>query len=87
MRYPHALGKESTMRIEFDQGDLHLGRGQTLRIQDGSGNTIVCRRGTLWVTEENRLRDVVLGPGGRHILSQRGLAVVQALGEAEVGLA
>lgn len=87
MRLSHALSKESTLRIEIDRGSLRLARGQTLRIHGGGGNTLLCRRGTLWVTEENRPRDVLLGPGARHILSQPGLAVVQALGEAEVALA
>lgn len=75
------------MRIEFDRGNLRLARGQTLRIRDGGGSTIECRRGTVWVTEENRPRDVVLGPGARHVLSKPGLAFVQALGDAELALA
>jgi Protein of unknown function (DUF2917) len=87
MRHSHAFGKESEMRVEFDQGRLHLARGQTLKVRDGTGGTVCCRSGSLWVTEENRARDVVLGPGGCHILSQRGLAVIQALGEADLSFA
>lgn len=75
------------MRIELDNGRLHLTGGQTLRLRDGIGSTVCCRSGTLWVTEENRPRDIVLGPGGCHRLSQRGVALVQALGEADVAIA
>ncbi|HVB50036.1 MAG TPA: DUF2917 domain-containing protein [Burkholderiales bacterium] len=75
------------MRIEFDAGNLHLSLGQTLKIQDGIGSTVCCRQGSLWLTEERRARDVVLGPGSCYVLSQRGIALIQALGEADVALA
>ena len=75
------------MRIELHGGSLHLYKGQTLRVRDGVGSTVCCRAGTLWVTEENRPRDVVLGAGTCHVLSQRGMALVQALGEADLAIA
>jgi Protein of unknown function (DUF2917) len=87
MRVPHAICKEIEMHIELRGGNLHLARGQTLKVRDGAGSTVCCRSGTLWVTEENRPRDVLLGPGACHRLSQRGIALVQALGEAELALA
>ena len=52
------------MNIELRGGNLHLARGQTLKVRDGAGSTVCCRSGTLWVTEENRPRDVLLSPGG-----------------------
>lgn len=75
------------MRIELHGGNLHLNKGQTLRVRDGAGSTVCCRSGALWVTEENRPRDVLLGPGACHLLSQRGMALVQALGDADVAIA
>ena len=75
------------MRIELSNGSLHLERGQTLKVRNGIGSVICCRTGTLWVTEENRPRDVLLNPGGCHRLSQRGMALVQALGDADVAIA
>ena len=75
------------MRIELLGGSLHLYKGQTLRVRDGVGSTVCCRAGTLWVTEENRPRDVLLGPGACHLLSQRGMALIQALGEADLAIA
>jgi hypothetical protein len=75
------------MQIELHGGNLHLARGQTLRVRDGVGSTVCCRSGTLWVTEENRARDILLGPGACHTLSQRGIALVQSLGEADVAIA
>ncbi len=75
------------MRIELEANTLRLGRGQTLKLQSGAGGTICCQAGTLWVTEENQPRDVLLEAGACHRLSQRGVALVQALGEAFVSFA
>lgn len=75
------------MRIELETNSLNLFHGQTLRLPDGAGGTICCRAGTVWVTEENQPRDVLLKPGACHRLSQRGVALVQALGDALISFA
>ncbi|MGA8050830.1 MAG: DUF2917 domain-containing protein [Burkholderiales bacterium] len=75
------------MRLELDANSLRLGRGQTLKLRDAAGGTICCRAGTLWVTEENQPRDVLLEAGACHRLSRHGVALVQALGEALVSFA
>jgi hypothetical protein len=36
--------------------------------------------GSVWITEENQPRDVVLGPGGCYRLKHAGLAIINALG-------
>ena len=82
MRFLHAGHKEWIMRIELDADKLRLAQGQTLRLRDSAGGTVCCRAGTVWVTEENQPRDVVLEAGACHRLSQRGVALVQALGDA-----
>jgi hypothetical protein len=72
------------MRIELTTGALQLQRGQTLRVVNGAGSTVCAANGALWITEENRLRDIVLEPGGCYRLAERGIAVIEALGEASV---
>ena len=74
------------MRIELKSGALRLERGQTLRVVDGAGSTICAHAGNVWITEENRPRDVVLGPGACYELREDGVAIVEALGEASVSL-
>jgi len=74
------------MKIELEAGALQLRRGQTLKVVDGAGSTICAHRGSVWITEENRARDVVLKPGACYQLRLRGVAVVEALGEASVTL-
>ena len=75
------------MRIELRTGALQLTRGQTLKVLDGAGTTVTARNGAVWITEENRTRDIVVEPGRSHLLSARGVAVIEALGEASVSFA
>ena len=76
------------MRIELkNAGAVHLTNGQTLRVVDGAGSTVVCKEGTLWVTEENLQRDVVLEAGARVRLKRAGLTLIQALTPAKLSIA
>ncbi len=75
------------MRIELKTGALQLQRGQTLKVVDGAGSTVCASQAPVWITEENRARDIVLEPGGCYRLSSRGVAVIEALGSASVSFA
>ena len=75
------------MRIELKTGALQLQRGQTLRVVDGAGSTVCARHAPVWITEENRPHDIVLEPGNCYRLANRGVAVIEALGDASVSFA
>ena len=75
------------MRIELRAGALQLRRGETLKVVDGAGSTISTSNAAVWITEENRPRDIVVEPGASYRLSERGVAVIEALGEASVSFA
>ncbi len=75
------------MRIELKPGALRLARGQTLKVIDALGSTICVREGSVWITEENLPKDVVLEAGHCYQLSRQGLALVHAFGDAAVALA
>jgi hypothetical protein len=75
------------MKLELASGALRLARGQTLKILDAVGSTICAREGTVWITEENSRKDVVLEPGHCYRLGASGLTIVQAFGDASVSLA
>lgn len=75
------------MNIELDKGAVQLARGQTLKVHDGAGSVICARAGSVWVTEENSRKDVVLEDGACFRLQGRGLALIQAFTEASVSLA
>jgi hypothetical protein len=70
------------MRIELSGSNVSLGPDQTLRVVDGVGSTVCAVEGSVWITEENQPRDIVLKPGACYRLRNRGLALVNSLGGA-----
>ena len=75
------------MRIELKTGALQLQRGQMLKVVDGAGSVVCASQGPVWITEENRPRDIVLEPGACYRLAARGVTVIEALAEASVSFA
>jgi len=72
--------KESAMRIEMKSGAVRLGPNQTLKLVDGAGSTVCAVEGSVWITEENQAKDIVLESGRCYRLRQRGVAIVNSLG-------
>jgi hypothetical protein len=70
------------MRIELKAGAVKLSPHQTLRLVDGAGSTVCAVEGSVWITEENESKDIVLEQGGCYRLKHRGVAIVNALGDA-----
>lgn len=74
------------MRLEVEPGAIRLLPQQTLRVRDGMGATVCAREGTVWITEEDNPRDVVLKAGSCYRLRNRGLALVRGFGDAAITL-
>ena len=68
------------MKLELQSAGLRLIQGQMLKVRDGAGSTVCALEGSVWITEENQPRDVVLEPGGCYRLRRPGVAIVHALG-------
>ena len=75
------------MKLEIASAALRLARGQTLKLKDSVGSTICAREGSVWITEENSRKDVVLEPGNCFRVDRPGLTIVQAFADASVSLA
>ena len=75
------------MKLEITSGALQLARGQTLKLRDSVGSTICAREGSVWITEENSRKDVVLEIGACYRIDRPGLTLVQAFADAQVSLA
>jgi Protein of unknown function (DUF2917) len=69
----------SQMRIE-------LQRGRLLRVRDGAGSTVTAQAGSVWITEKDNPRDVVLRPGQQFTFGRRGLALIEAFSDATITL-
>jgi len=68
------------MRLELEAGAVRLAPHQTLRLRDSAGSTVCAVEGSVWITEENRARDIVLAKGKCYRLRNPGLAVINPLG-------
>jgi hypothetical protein len=68
------------MKLELRKGAVKLGPNQTLKVLEGAGTTVCAVEGSVWITEENQARDIVLERGSCYQLRQRGLAIVNSLG-------
>ena len=76
------------MRIELrNAGPVQLADGQTLRVVDAAGATVTCKEGTVWVTEENQPRNLVLEAGACVRLKRAGLTLISALSPAKLSIA
>ena len=68
------------MQIELEAGAVKLSPNQTLKLRDSAGATVCVVEGSVWITEENHARDIVLSTGSCYRLSRSGLAIVNSLG-------
>lgn len=63
---------------------IDLQRGRFLRLVDGAGSTVTAHAGSVWLTEQDNPRDVVLRPGQSFTLGRRGVALVEAFSDASI---
>jgi hypothetical protein len=66
---------------------IDLQRGSFLRVREGAGSTVTAHAGSVWITEQDNPRDVVLWPGQSFTLRRRGLALVEAFSDAAISFA
>ena len=65
---------------------IDLQRGKFFRVHGGGGSKLTALAGSVWITEEDSLRDVVLRAGQSFVLARRGLALVEAFSDASISL-
>ena len=75
------------MNLELNHDGLCLKSRQVLKVRGGSGHTIICHSGAVWVTQDRDRRDIVLGAGESFALDRNGLALVQALEQSAISIA
>jgi hypothetical protein len=74
------------MKTALQNAVLELPLGQILRLRGAAGSTISCEGGTLWVTQEGRLRDDFLSSGQTLYIACAGTTLVEAVGGAPATL-
>ena len=63
---------------------IALQRGQFLRVVNGAGSTLTAHGGSVWITEQDNPRDVVLRAGQNMTLRRSGVALVEAFEDASI---
>lgn len=63
---------------------IDLQRGRFLRLREGAGNTVTAHTGSVWITEQDNPRDVVLRPGQSFTFARPGLALLEAFSDASI---
>lgn len=61
-----------------------LNRKEILRISHAAGSRVLCRRGSLWITQDGEVEDLVLGPDEEVQLTRPGDALIYALAPSSV---
>ena len=74
------------MKVEIENAAIELEPARSLRLKGAAGVRIVCRSGTVWVTQEGVLRDDFLRPGEALTLRSRGVTLAQAMGRALISI-
>jgi Protein of unknown function (DUF2917) len=75
---------EIVMQHVLEVRPMDLPAGSVHRVEGGKGLQITSVAGTVWVTQANDPRDIILGRGRSFILDRKGLAVVYALNDAAI---
>ena len=74
------------MNIELNQDGICMKPKQVVKVRGGIGHSIVCHSGTVWVTQDGDLRDVVLHAGQSFMLNRKGPALVQAFEQSAISI-
>jgi hypothetical protein len=57
-------------------------RHQWIALHGQAGHRVECVSGTLWITQDNDRRDIVLQPGDAFVLDRPGMAMISAISDA-----
>ena len=74
------------MRLDSSALSLHLKRRQIVSLPDtgGAGVSVSVTRGSVWITQDHDLNDIVLERGQTHASPRRGQLLIYGLEEADV---
>ena len=64
------------MRIQFQSGELALTGRSAVSLKHGQALRLRCESGTLWITQDNVLTDVVLYSGETRLLGRSARTVI-----------
>lgn len=72
--------------LRSHRGDLRLGRGELLVLEDAAGCRLTCLEGEVVITEPGRPEEIQLRRGEDHAIAVAGKVLAEAGGEARLRL-
>lgn len=72
--------------MDFDlyNSELYLAHNAPVRLMSARGVRIVCTAGRVWLTVAGEAGDILLAAGESHLVTGRGLALLEAIGDGRV---
>jgi hypothetical protein len=83
---PAAATAPLRMEMNSPQSLFELASDQQTRLHDARGWTVRAVCGTVWITQDHDLRDIVLERGDTFEIDRDGVALVTPMGEARVAI-
>jgi hypothetical protein len=79
---------ETTLMYKrIPDSELRLRKHGVYRIQSyHPGTAVVCKKGTLWVTQAGDLNDHILAQGDEFVSPKRGSVIIEAIGDSAVSI-
>ena len=74
------------MNIHLRHGGVCLARNESFAISNGKGYRVVCHSGSVWITQDNDPRDIILARGESFTLDRQGRALVHAFDAAAIAV-
>ncbi len=74
------------MNIDISSSTITLAAGSLVSVRDGAGTRILCRTGSLWITQEGEVKDAVVHAGEVLTIRRPGRTVIGALEAASLAL-
>ena len=70
------------MNQDLINGTRSLDKGRIRHVHAKKGRRVECVTGSIWITQDGDLRDVVLGPGEAFAFDRRGDALLSAFADS-----
>lgn len=74
------------MSINSGATRMFLTAGRTVRLRRARGLKVACLRGTVWITQDGDLRDIIVGSGEAFTVDRDGLLLIHAFGAAAIAI-
>ncbi len=70
------------MNNDLNLTSTFLANGNLQRIEDARGTWVQCLDGTLWLTQQDDARDIVLEAGDEALIERTGTSILSALSDS-----